>query len=182
VKVRETPIPGVLVIEPTVFKDHRGAFLEVYRDERYAEVGIKDKFCQDNLSLSREKVLRGLHLQNPHGQAKLVSVLRGEAWDVCVDLRVGSPTFGHWHAELLSEENFTQIYIPAGFGHGFCVLGGETVVSYKCSDAYSAASELTVIWNDPDLAIEWPISEPEISEKDAAGLTVRQLIDRLPQY
>lgn len=179
-----TRIPGLLLIEPRVMGDSRGWFYEAYRQERYREFGLPDQFVQDNVSFSHANVLRGLHLQNPHPQGKLVQVLQGSVWDVAVDLRAGSPTFGEWEAYELSVENHRQFFIPGGFGHGFVVLDGPALLSYKCTDRYDAAGEMTVLWNDPDLAIQWPVKDGLIiSDKDSAGLRFRDLrLDRLVPF
>jgi dTDP-4-dehydrorhamnose 3,5-epimerase len=169
VKVIETSLPGVLVIEPRVFRDERGFFLESWHAERYAEAGISRRFVQDNVSYSERKVLRGLHFQNPMPQAKLVSVLQGEIFDVAVDLRVGSPTFGRWVGERLCAESMRQLYIPEGFAHGFVVIGEGAVVSYKCTAYYSPEHDRSLRWDDPEIGIAWPVAEPIVSEKDASA-------------
>lgn len=182
-KVRPTGLPGVLLIEPDVFADARGFFMETYREERYRELGIPDRFVQDNLSSSERGVLRGLHFQNPHPQAKLASVLEGEVFDVAVDLRRGSPSFGRWFGTTLSETNRHQLYIPKGFAHGFCVLSARALFSYKCSSAYVAEADRCLRWDDPDLGIEWPLDAPSLSRKDASALRLRELSeDLLPPY
>lgn len=180
-RVRETPLPGVLAIEPDVYRDERGAFLETYRQASYAE-HIPAGFVQDNLVHSVDGVLRGLHLQHPHGQAKLVTAVSGEVWDVCVDVRIGSPTFGKWHAETLTGENALQIFIPTGFAHGYCVLSERAGFAYKVSDVYHGETELTIRWDDPELGIPWPVSSPKLSAKDAAGFLLTELRSRLPRY
>lgn len=174
-KVFETELEGVLVLEPRVFPDDRGHFLEVWHEARYGDVGVDASFVQDNASLSKPGVLRGLHVQNPHPQGKLVSVLHGEVFDVAVDLRAGSSTFGRWVGRNLSSENNRQLYVPEGFAHGFVVLGGNALVTYKCTEFYRPESELTLRWDDPELDIEWPVEEPILSEKDAAGLALREI-------
>jgi dTDP-4-dehydrorhamnose 3,5-epimerase len=169
VTVRETTLPGVLVVEPRVFGDARGFFLERYHAERYAEAGIPAAFVQDNYSRSTRGTLRGLHFQRAHPQGKLVEVVRGRIWDVAVDLRPGSPTFGQWEGVLLTEESHRQLWVPPGFGHGFCVLSDEADVLYKCTDVYRPDDEGGVRWDDPDLGIEWPLDEvPLLSAKDRA--------------
>jgi dTDP-4-dehydrorhamnose 3,5-epimerase len=181
--VQDTGLPGVLLVQPPVFHDGRGYFRETWRAERYAAAGIPDRFVQDNVSLSARGVLRGLHFQEPGGQGKLVSVLRGEVWDVAVDVRAGSPTFGRWTGYTLSAENGWQLWIPAGFAHGFVVTSDEAIFAYKCTDVYRPETEATVLWNDPDLAIEWPVDGPLISGKDAAGARLRDLApERLPRF
>jgi dTDP-4-dehydrorhamnose 3,5-epimerase len=183
VDVEETTLPGVLLIQPDVFGDERGHFLETYRRERYAEAGIGPLSEQDNLSFSQRGVLRGLHLQNPMKQAKLCQALVGEVFDVAADVRVGSPTFGQWVGVTLSGESRRQLYIPAGFAHGFCALSETALFSYKCSERYAPEAELTIRWDDPTLAIEWPIAEPLVSAKDAAGLRLDELGEgRLPTH
>lgn len=167
-KVSETKLPGVLVIEPDVYGDARGYFLETWSAKRYAEAGLPQTYVQDNMSFSTKGILRGLHLQHPKGQGKLVHVIAGEVFDVAVDVRVGSPTFGHWDGVLLSSDNRKQIYIPPGFAHGFCVTGESALFAYKCTELYHRETELGVIWNDPDIGIDWPIAEPVLSGKDAA--------------
>jgi len=166
--VIQTELPGVLILEPQVFGDHRGYFLETWSSVRYAEAGMAGPFVQDNVAFSRKGVLRGLHLQHPRPQGKLVQVLSGEVFDVAVDVRVGSPAFGRWVGERLSEANHRQMYIPPGFAHGYCVLSETALLSYKCTDFYSPATEMGIIWNDPDLGIDWPIAAPVVSLKDAA--------------
>jgi dTDP-4-dehydrorhamnose 3,5-epimerase len=181
--VQDTGLPGVLLVQPPVFHDGRGYFRETWRAERYAAAGIPDRFVQDNVSLSARGVLRGLHFQEPGGQGKLVSVLRGEVWDVAVDVRAGSPTFGHWAGYTLSAENGWQLWIPAGFAHGFTVTSDEAIFAYKCTDVYRPETEATVLWNDPELGIEWPVDRPVISDKDAAGARLRDLApERLPRF
>jgi dTDP-4-dehydrorhamnose 3,5-epimerase len=166
-KVSETRLPGVLTIDPTVFSDARGLFLETYHAARYAERGIDVRFVQDNVSVSRQGVLRGLHFQEPHGQVKLVTVLLGEVFDVAVDVRRGSPTFGQWIGFTLSEANRRQVLVPAGFAHGFLTLSPTAVFSYKCSDIYLPDCERSLSWRDPQVAIEWPSQSPQLSAKDA---------------
>jgi dTDP-4-dehydrorhamnose 3,5-epimerase len=175
VTVLETPIDGVRIVQPAVFPDDRGYFLETWNRERYAQHGIPDTFVQDNVSLSRRGVLRGLHFQNPGAQGKLVSVLRGAVWDVAVDLRRGSHTFGRWVAEELTAENARQLWIPEGFAHGFVVLSDEALFSYKCTAPYRRDAERSLRWNDPDLAIHWPVRDPLVSPKDAAAPLLRDV-------
>jgi dTDP-4-dehydrorhamnose 3,5-epimerase len=182
VRVRETSIPGVLVVEPVVHRDARGFFLETWHDERYRAVGIALPFVQDNHSSSAGGTLRGLHAQVKRAQGKLVRVVEGEIFDVAVDIRVGSPTFGRWVGERLSAENFLQLWIPPGFAHGFCVLTPSAQVQYKCTDLYDRADEITVSWRDPDLAIEWPITDPLVSAKDREAPRLRDLEPLLPRY
>ncbi len=174
-KITETPLQGVLLIEPEVYGDARGFFMETWNLKRYFEAGIKANFVQDNLSLSRQGILRGLHYQWPKPQGKLIQVLRGTVFDVAVDLRLGSPTFGHWVAYELSADNHRQLYIPEGFAHGFCVLSDEALFAYKCTDFYSPETEYSLRWDDPDLGITWPITEPRLSDKDRNGYFLKDL-------
>lgn len=167
--VHETTLPGVLLIEPRVFSDARGFFLERYHAARYAEAGIDAPFVQDNHSRSRLGALRGLHFQRTHPQGKLVEVACGRVWDVVVDLRAGSPTFGRWEGFGLDDEGHRQLWVPPGFAHGFCVLSDEADVLYKCTDVYRPDDEGGVAWDDPGLGIEWPgAAEPVLSAKDRA--------------
>ena len=165
-QVSKPPIDGLLIIEPKVFTDPRGMFYEVYSESRYEEHGIPC-FVQDNHSISKKRVIRGLHYQVNPGQSKLVRVTRGEVFDVAVDIRKQSSTYGKWWGLSLSETNNFQLYIPIGFAHGFCVLSESAEVLYKCSDYYSPENERGILWNDPDLAIDWPVKDPILSEKDA---------------
>ncbi len=182
-RVTPTELPEVLVVEPRVFGDERGYFLETFQARRYAQAGIPGPFVQDNLSFSRRGVLRGLHYQHPHGQGKLVWVLQGEVFDVAVDIRRGSPTFGRWVGVWLSAENRRQVWIPPGFAHGFCVVSETALFAYKCTDYYAPEAEGTVRWDDPDLGIAWPVRDPIVSPKDAAGLRLRDVpAERLPPY
>jgi dTDP-4-dehydrorhamnose 3,5-epimerase len=183
VNVLETSLPGVLIVEPRVFGDARGHFFESFAAGRYAAAGIPGPFVQDNISRSRRGILRGLHLQNPHAQGKLVSALVGEVFDVAVDVRVGSPTFGKWVGVTLSEANHRQLWVPPGFAHGFCVTSDEAIFHYKCTDAYHPECELSVRWNDPAIAIEWPVAEPTLNDKDAKALRLADIPrDRLPSF
>lgn len=165
-KVHATAIEEVKLIEPAVFGDARGFFMETYSRERYVAAGIDASFVQDNMSRSGRGTLRGLHLQHPHGQGKLVSAIAGEVFDVAVDVRVGSKTFGRWVGVTLSEENRHQLYVPPGFAHGFCVTSESALFAYKCTDSYHPEAELGVAWDDPTIGIEWPIDAPVLSEKD----------------
>jgi dTDP-4-dehydrorhamnose 3,5-epimerase len=176
-KVSRTSLPGVLLLEPAVFKDERGYLFEQYQARRYAELGVSDAFVQDNVSFSEYGVLRGLHLQHPHDQGKLVTVLLGEVWDVAVDVRVGSPTYGQWAAATLSQDNCHQFFIPEGFAHGFCVMSERALVLYKCTDVYVPAAAMTIAWDDPELGIRWPIREPKLSPTDGAAPRLSE-IDR----
>ena len=165
-KIIQTALPEVLLIEPQLFGDARGFFTETFHLQRYRAAGIDLPFVQDNLSRSRQGSLRGLHLQNPRPQGKLVSVLEGEVYDVAVDVRVGSPTFGKWVGMTLSAENRRQMWIPPGFAHGFCVTSESALFFYKCTDLYSPESELGILYNDPALGIPWPVKAPLLSDKD----------------
>lgn len=179
-KVVPTALPGVIVIEPDVYRDERGFFLESYHAQKYAAVGIPASFVQDNQSLSARDTIRGLHAQRGRPQGKLVQVLQGEIFDVVVDIRRGSPTFGHWISITLSGENFRQCYIPPGFAHGFCVMSEWAHFEYKCTDFYDPADEIRLLWNDPAIGIAWPVREPRLSAKDRAGQSLAELMDRLP--
>lgn len=182
--VIETSLPGALIIEPKVWGDARGFFMETYRAGLYAELGIPGPLVQDNLSFSRRGVLRGLHCQHPQAQGKLVQVLIGEVWDVAVDVRRGSPTFGHWLGVTLSAENQRQFWVPAGFAHGFLVTSETALFAYKCSDYYHPETEFSVRWDDPAIGIEWPLSgqgAPELSNKDKSAPCLSDVpCDRLP--
>ncbi len=174
-KISETSLPGVLLIEPKVFGDGRGFFYESWNLERFGALGLGVSFVQDNVSFSKKGVLRGLHFQNPNPQAKLVSVCQGEVFDVAVDLRTGSPSFGKWFGALLSAENHRQLFVPAGFAHGFMVTSETALFSYKCGDYYAPASDLSLRWDDRDIGIEWPSGEKLLSAKDEAAPTLAQL-------
>ncbi len=182
-KLVETELPGVLVLEPVVYGDERGFFMETWNRRRYEGLGVPTDFVQDNLSYSTRGVLRGLHFQNPNAQGKLVSVLRGEVFDVVVDVRVGSPTFGQWAGVTLSSENKRQLYVPEGFAHGFVVTGEKTLFSYKCTAYYDPEAEHSLRWNDPDLGIDWPIEIPVLSAKDGSAPRLSEIPkERLPRY
>lgn len=181
-KVIPTALPGVVIVEPQVFGDQRGFFLETYHQHRYAAAGLPQRFVQDNHSRSAPGTVRGLHYQLTHPQGKLVRCVRGEVFDVAADIRRGSPTFGRWVAVELSEENKRQLYIPPGFAHGFCVPSLTSEVEYKCTDFYHSADERGIIWNDPVLAIAWPITNPTLSEKDARYLGLTPNRSDLPKY
>jgi dTDP-4-dehydrorhamnose 3,5-epimerase len=167
--IETTPLAGLLLVKPDVFGDERGFFQETWNLRRYTEAGLDRHFVQDNLSLSREGILRGLHFQNPGPQGKLVYVLQGEVFDVAVDVRADSPTFGQWYGATLSAENHHQLFVPEGFAHGFCVTSETALFAYKCTDFYNPKAEFSLLWNDPDIGIEWPIKNPELSEKDQNG-------------
>jgi dTDP-4-dehydrorhamnose 3,5-epimerase len=182
-KVIETRLPGVLIVEPDIYGDARGYFLETWQRQRYAAHGITEDFVQDNLSFSQRGVLRGLHAQHPHGQGKLVQVMRGEVFDVAVDIRNGSPHFGQWVGVDLSGDNKRQFFIPPGFAHGFCVVSDEALFGYKCTDFYQRDCEFSIRWDDPAIGIQWPVSSPSLSEKDSAAPLLEDLaVDRLPPF
>jgi dTDP-4-dehydrorhamnose 3,5-epimerase len=165
-RVTPTAIPDALIVEPDVFEDERGFFMETYHGDRYRQMSIHATFVQDNLSHSVKGVLRGLHYQNPNPQAKLIQTLKGEIFDVAVDIRSDSPTFGNWVGEVLSDKNRRQFFIPEGFAHGYYVLSPTALVAYKCNALYSAEDEKGIIWNDPELKITWPNYSPLVSKKD----------------
>ncbi|MEO6201903.1 MAG: dTDP-4-dehydrorhamnose 3,5-epimerase [Nitrospirales bacterium] len=177
-----TQLPGVLIVEPDVYRDQRGWFLETYHVQKYQEAGIPLPFVQDNCSSSVRGTLRGLHLQMTRPQGKLIRVIRGEIFDVAVDIRKGSPTFASWVGVNLSAEDFKQIYIPPGFAHGFCVLSDVAEVEYKCTDVYAPGGEVTIRWDDSRIGIQWPIERPLLSTKDAAGQLLDDLGEQLPDY
>jgi dTDP-4-dehydrorhamnose 3,5-epimerase len=182
-KAEKTAFPTAWIIEPEAFHDQRGYLMETYHKDKYESLGLRTHFVQDNLSYSVRGTLRGLHYQHPHGQAKLVQVVRGGIFDVIVDIRWGSPTFGRWMGVRLSDENRRQCYVPEGFAHGFCVLSETALVYYKCSDFYSPESEGGILWRDPEMGIEWPISDPLLSEKDGSLPCLRDIpVGRLPVY
>jgi dTDP-4-dehydrorhamnose 3,5-epimerase len=182
VRVVPTSIPDVLVIEPEVHGDGRGFFVETYHAERYSLYGIDGPFVQDNHSRSVARTLRGLHLQLRRPQGKLVRVLEGEVYDVAVDVRRGSPTFGKWVGVTLTAENFLQCYVPPGFAHGFCVVSPVAQVEYKCTDLYDPASELGIAWDDGDLAIAWPVRDPLLSSRDSRHPTLAAVENQLPVW
>ena len=176
-EVHETKLPGVLIIEPDVHRDERGFFVERYHRHHYAELpGLDLDFVQDNHSHSRRGVLRGLHFQQRHPQGKLVSVIRGAVWDVAADIDPASPTFRQWVGVELNAANNRQLYIPPGFAHGFCVFTAEADLLYKCTDVHHPKDEAGVIWNDPNLAIDWPIKDPILSPRDAANPSLRDYL------
>ena len=182
-KCTNTAIPGVVVIEPAAFGDKRGFFMETWRQERYAALGITGPFVQDNLSFSTRGVLRGLHYQQPHAQGKLVSVVQGEVFDVAVDIRHGSPTFGQWVGVALSGDNHKQLWVPPGFAHGFCVLSETAYFTYKCTDVYTPAAEGGIAWDDPDIGIKWPIDAVSLSEKDTVYPRLKDVsTEKLPTF
>jgi len=173
--VTRCALDGLLILEPKVFGDSRGFFLETWNRNRYLEIGIPADFVQDNISFSRRGILRGFHFQNPNSQGKRVSCLQGEIYDVAVDLRRASPTFGQWQSTTLSSENKRQFFIPPGFAHGFQVLSDSALFHYKCTDFYTPAHERTLKWNDPALKIPWPITDPVLSDKDTRGVALADL-------
>ena len=181
-RVHATALSGVIVIEPDVFRDDRGFFLETYNLEKYKAGGIYTPFVQDNHSKSVQGTVRGLHLQIGRPQAKLVRVIEGEIYDVAVDLRRGSPTFKQWVGVTLSADNFKQCFVPAGFAHGFSVLSRTAQVEYKCTDVYDPASELGIAWNDPELDVRWPSEQALLSDRDRKNRRLADLLDRLPVF
>ena len=181
-KVIETHLPGVLIIEPKVFGDARGFFQETWQQGKYEAIGIQGIIVQDNLSFSTRGVLRGLHYQNPHIQGKLVSVIQGEVFDVAVDIRIGSPTFGQWTGAVLSGENHRQLWIPPGFAHGFCVLSDTVYFAYKCTDIYVPSAESGIAWDDPDIGIVWPVKDVVLSDKDKIYPRLKDVaVEKLPK-
>jgi dTDP-4-dehydrorhamnose 3,5-epimerase len=185
VKFTPTELPEVVVVEPDVFRDERGWFLETWSSAKYAEGGIRETFVQDNHSCSKRGALRGLHAQLDPPQGKLVRCTRGEVWDVAVDVRVGSPRFGRYAAVTLGADGFRQLWIPGGgFAHGFCVLSDEAEIEYKCTALYRAAGEIAIAWNDPELALPWPITAPVLSKRDEAAPRLAELRARgaLPRF
>jgi dTDP-4-dehydrorhamnose 3,5-epimerase len=183
VKVSRTELLDLIVLEPRIFIDQRGHFLEVFQAERYLEYGIPERFVQDNLSFSMKGVVRGLHYQLGRPQGKLVGVIQGTVFDVAVDIRYGSPTFGRYTGIILSSENYRQIYIPEGFAHGFCVLSDAAIVLYKCTDYYVPEEERGIRWDDPSLNIAWPVQSPVLSEKDRTYPSLSDMaMDQLPRF
>ena len=180
-KFNATDLPGVILVEPAIHGDARGFFVETYHEQRYITGGIAERFVQDNHSRSKRGTLRGLHAQLEKPQGKLVRVVEGEIFDVAVDVRRGSPTFGRWVGETLSAENFRQLYVPPGFVHGFCVLSESAQVVYKVTAFYDRDDEYGVVWNDPDVGIDWPIEDPMLSDKDRAAPRLRD-VEKLPEY
>lgn len=175
-------IPEVILVEPDVHRDPRGFFLETYHRRKYQEGGIREVFVQDNRSRSVRGTLRGLHAQRQKPQGKLVQAIAGEIFDVAVDVRRGSPTFGRWVSAVLSGESFRQLYVPVGFVHGFCVLSETAEVEYKVTDFYAPEDEMTVAWDDPEIAVAWPIQDPVVSEKDRRGRRLAEILHLLPEY
>lgn len=179
----DTKLAGAFVLEPKVFGDARGYFMETYHQEKYAAVGLTSPFVQDNLSYSARGVLRGLHFQYEYAQGKLLQVLQGEIWDVAVDIRVGSPTFGEWTAVTLSSDNRRQFYVDKGFAHGFVVVSETALVAYKCTELYHPEYERSLRWDDPALGIAWPLTDVQLSTKDKNGLLLKDIPSvELPVY
>jgi dTDP-4-dehydrorhamnose 3,5-epimerase len=182
-KFIETSLPGCVVIEPQVFGDTRGFFFESYHEAKFQAGGIDRRFVQSNVSRSSRGVLRGLHYQWPRPQGKLVSVLDGEVYDVAVDIRRGSATFGQWTAVMLTGKNHRHFWIPEGFAHGFCVVSEHATFSYQCTQLYDAQADASVRWDDPAIGIDWPVSSPILSEKDNKALLLADIAaDRLPEF
>jgi len=182
-QIIETALPGVVIVQPRVFADPRGFFMETYRQNVLADAGIRDNFVQDNHSRSARGVLRGLHYQLRTPQAKLCRVVQGEVLDIAIDIRLGSPTFGKWVSVVLSSENHAQLYIPKGFAHGFAVRSETADFLYKCSDYFDAGDDRGVLWNDPAIGIDWETPLPILSDKDQRYLPLSQIAhDQLPRY
>lgn len=179
----ETKLPGVLILEPKVFSDERGYFLETWHSTHYEDIGIHGPFVQDNISFSKKNVLRGLHYQFPQSQGKLIQVLSGQVVDVAVDIRIDSPTYGQWISEVLSDTNHKQMFIPPGFAHGYCVISETAVFAYKCTEFYNPATEHGIIWNDSELNIDWPVKEPVLSAKDKNYARLKDIApEKLPHF
>lgn len=181
-KFSQTELPGVIVIHPDIHRDERGFFLESYHQQKYAEAGIDAVFVQDNHSRSVRGTLRGLHMQLARPQGKLVRAIRGSLWDVAVDVRRGSPTFGRHVAVELDADTHQQLYMPPGLAHGFLVTSESAELEYKCTDFYDPGSELSIVWNDPELAIPWPMDAPLLSAKDRDAPTLADVMEQLPQF
>ena len=180
-KFLTTDLPGVLIVEPAVFDDGRGYFMETHHKDKFADAGIELGFVQDNHSHSVKGTLRGLHYQEPHAQGKLIRAVTGEVFDVAVDVRRGSPHFGDWTRVRLTAENRRQVWVPPGFAHGFATLSDTADVIYKCTGVYAPEDEHIIRWNDPGIGIDWPLEEPQLSERDAGGLTLNEM-SHLPGY
>ena len=180
--VTDTPLPGVKIVQPVVHRDDRGFFLETYHQRRYADAGMHATFVQDNHSRSVKGTLRGLHMQVTALQAKLVRVLVGEIFDVAVDVRVGSPTFGQWFGAHLSDHDGSQLFVPEGFAHGFAVVSEVAEVEYKCSAFYDAADEIAIRFDDPAIGIGWPVTSPTLSRRDANAAPLADVLSRLPRF
>jgi dTDP-4-dehydrorhamnose 3,5-epimerase len=176
---RRFDLDGVILVAPDLHRDERGFFLETYHRDKYAAGGIPETFVQDNQSFSYQRVLRGLHAQLQYPQGKLVRAIVGEIFDVAVDIRPDSPTFGRWVGATLSAENAHQLYVPPGFAHGFCVLSEEAHVQYKCTDVYRPGDEIGVVWNDPEIGIEWPVPDPVLNKKDREAPRLAEIVQRL---
>ena len=182
-KIIETKLPGVVLVQPRIFGDARGFFLETHHQLRYQQHGIHAVFVQDNHSRSQQGVIRGLHCQQQHSQGKLVTVTRGQVLDVVIDIRLGSPTFGEHISIILDDENHLQLYLPPGFAHGFCVLSETADFTYKCTEYYHPEDEVGIRFDDPDLGIAWPIKTPSLSEKDANHAFLKDIPrEKLPKY
>jgi dTDP-4-dehydrorhamnose 3,5-epimerase len=176
----ETRLDGMVLVEPDVHGDDRGFLLETFREDQWSEVGVDIHAVQENHSRSAQDTLRGLHFQTSPGQAKLVRCLRGRIWDVAVDLRRDSPTFGQWEGHELDDETHRQLFIPVGFAHGFCVLSEIADVHYKLSSVYDPQTEAGIAWDDPDVGVEWPVAEPQVSDRDRSVPTLAEIADELP--
>lgn len=174
-EILDLPLAGLKLLRPRVFPDTRGYFLETWQQKKLANLGFSEKFVQDNMSFSKQGVLRGLHYQCPSWQGKLVLVLQGEIFDVAVDIRRDSPTFGKWHGVTLDDRRHEQLYVPRGFAHGFCVTSDTARVMYKCTDFYAPGEEYTLLWNDPAIGIDWPVRNPILTDKDAHGKLLKDL-------
>ena len=181
-KINKTELPEVLIFETDLFRDERGFFAEIHNQPKYAAAGLADRFVQDNHSRSVRNVLRGLHYQLQRPQGKLISVIRGEIFDVVVDIRVGSPTFARWVGVTLSEENRRQLWVPPGFAHGFCVLSEVADVLYKCTDIFVPGDDHGILWSDPQIGINWPIATPVLSPKDALNAQIKNMAEKLPRF
>ncbi len=180
-KLIETGIPGLVVVEPVVYGDSRGFFMETWHAGRYGACGLPDRFVQSNISRSAAGVIRGLHYQHPCAQGKLVSVLEGRVYDVAVDIRSDSPTFRSWAGVELSASNHRQLYVPEGFAHGFCVLGDNALLSYLCTTPFNAECDAAIAWNDPDIGIEWPVEPQSLSARDRKAPRLRDVpVECLP--
>ncbi len=181
-KATPTKFDGVFLLEPDVHRDERGHFMEVWRNDTYPELGIKENFLQDNVSFSWKGILRGMHFQNPLAQGKLVTCLHGEVFDVVVDIRKNSPTFGEWLGCRLSLASGRQLYIPPGFAHGFVVTSDSAAFLYKCTDVYNPTGQHSLLWNDPDIGIEWPVKDPVLSDKDRAAPRLADLDEKTLEF
>ncbi|MDH4133954.1 MAG: dTDP-4-dehydrorhamnose 3,5-epimerase [Gammaproteobacteria bacterium] len=175
-EILDLPLTGLKLIRPRIFPDHRGYFLETYQQQRFTNEDLSVRFVQDNLSFSKRGVLRGLHYQYPTWQGKLVFAIQGEIFDVAVDIRRDSPTFGKWHGVVLNDRTHEQLYVPPGFAHGFCVLSETARVMYKCTNYYTPGEEHTLLWNDPDIGIDWPVKDPILADKDAQGKLLKDAL------